>query len=364
MQSADLFIMDHLFSSLSACLQAPIDPLLVNQVSNLSPEISSSRIFRVTLDKERARQKGYPASLILKIPDWDAQTLIQINDPMVGKRELSFIESDLAANLPLGLAIPRLLRVDIYDTTTWLWMEDVASAVDIQWTPERVLQAAEANVLLHTLYEAEEANIERYPWLQREEYALYVHHIPAAHQHLEHIRAHPYWSTLFQADEITDLHRCLDQWEWGIQQLRALPLTLIHGDFHIRNLGFTSTNELMLLDWAQIGLAPLGCDIATLISLYEPFGGNSAGRGLALEDDIFAAYCDAVARLTGNDRTRPDIIQACGLWHLTWGLHLRLGPGLAYLLQKDNISPESKRGAATDIYRGSQRARAFLAAQR
>lgn len=133
------------------------------------------------------------------------------------------------------------------------------------------------------------------------------------------------------------------------QQLRALPVTPIHGDFHIRNLGFTTTGSLMLVDWAQVGLAPLG--------------GDSAGRGLALEDDILTAYCDAIARLTGTDCSRPDIIQACGLWHLTWGLHLRLGPGLTYLLQKDNLPPESKRAAATDIYRGTQRARAFLAAQ-
>jgi hypothetical protein len=129
-----------------------------------------------------------------------------------------------------------------------------------------------------------------------------------------------------------------------------------------------SSHDLLIMDHIFSSLSaclhtltdPL---LISQVSNLSPKISSSAGRGLALEDEILMTYCDAIARLTGTDSSRPDIIRAYGLWHLTWGLHLRLGPGLAYLLQKDSIPPESKRAATEDIYRGAQRARAFLAAQ-
>jgi hypothetical protein len=56
---------------------------------------------------------------------------------------------------------------------------------------------------------------------------------------------------------------------------------------------------------------------------------------------------------------RTTVGRAAGLWHLTWGLHLRLGPGLDWLLRRpDQGSAEA--AAASDIREGCVRALAFL----
>ena len=173
-----------------------------------------------------------------------------------------------------------------------------------------------------------------------------MHHVPAAHRNLDACRQHPIWSDVFAAEEAARLHSLLDVSDAAIRELRTLPTTLVHGDFHIANLGIEPDGTLVLLDWAHVGVGPLGCDVATLASLFRVFGGASEEPRGDQERELIAAYADEIARLTDRRDLRPSIERAAVLWHRTWGLHLRLGPGLTYLLRDEEESLSKRRTAA------------------
>lgn len=346
--------LDDVRRSLARCLGVPADRLAVDQIEDLSPRIGSSRVFRVAVRQTRSASAG-PVSYVLKVPDWGAATLIQPSDPLLETRERRFIENGLAARLPDGLRAPTTVGVEHVGDRTWLWMEDVGPAVDVTWDDQAALLAARRAALLHAVYLREEARLHRLDWLQREHYAAYLHHVPAAHRNFDACARHPVWSGLFSTMESGRLHRCLDRSDEAIRELRTLPLTLIHGDFHVANLGVDADGTLVALDWAHVGLAPLGCDVATLVSLYHLFGGTHARPWLNLERELVAACADEIARIAGHGNLTPGLHRAGSLWHRTWGLHLRLGPGLTYLLRDEQDSP-SKRRTAADILEGCTRA--------
>ncbi|MDQ3700008.1 MAG: aminoglycoside phosphotransferase family protein, partial [Chloroflexota bacterium] len=235
-------------ASLRACLLPPAGggALSIQSATEITPGLSGSRLFRVRLRPEAIDDPDVqraPAelgqSLILKVPDWGTPTSLASRDAGVGLREIHFYESGLAARLPEGLRAPRLLGIDHTppDLGTWLWTEDVATALAVHWTPERALAAARSAGRLHALFVAEQAELARQGWLERDGYAAYAHHMPAAHCHLVRLPTHPHWSHLFTHQERAALHRALDLTPWAITELRRLPPTLVHGDFHVDNLG-------------------------------------------------------------------------------------------------------------------------------
>jgi hypothetical protein len=354
---------DRLLASLGTCLGWPVDGLAVDRVTELSPGLSGARVFRVRLrgGPGAARRR----SLILKVADPAARTGIASRDPGVATREARFYASGLAARLPAGLRAPRLLGVDRDGPRAWLWLEDVGPALGTIRTPAQILKAARRNAGLHGLYRAEHRALERLPWLEREGYAAHAHRVPAAHCHLDALPAHPRWGRLFESDKRAALHRALDRTPWAVAELRRLPLTLVHGDFHLGNLGFDAGGTLVAIDWAHVGLAPLGCDVATLSSLLAgAAGGAGPPPGSVAEGDLLGASCEALADfgdLGDVGDVGAVVRRACGLWHLTWGLHLRLGPGLDWLLRRPDSDSRAAAREARDIRDGARRALAFVA---
>ncbi|MDQ3700438.1 MAG: phosphotransferase, partial [Chloroflexota bacterium] len=262
------------------------------------------------------------------------------------------------------LRAPRLLGIDHTPPGpgTWLWTEDVAPALAVRWTPDRALAAARSAGRLHALFVAEREDLERQGWLERDGYAAYAHHVPAAHRHLEQLPTHPHWTHLFADEERAALHRALDLTPRAITELRRLPPTLIHGDFHVDNLGCDPDGTVVAIDWAHVGIAPLGSDVAVLTSLYTALGGTGASHR-ELESAAIEVYFDQLAAPGARPDTQLHAVvrRACGLWNLTWGLHLRLGPGLDWLLRRpDPASADATRSAA-DVRHGCLRVVTFLA---
>jgi hypothetical protein len=256
-----------LHASLCACLPAPQQntiPIRIGGVSEVTPGLSGSRVLRVELttigtsDGAGGAPGADRRSVILKVPDWGTPTGIAPRDPWVGTREVHFYESGLAARLPHGLRAPRLLGLDHVPPGpgTWLWTEDVATALAVAWNPDRAIAAARRAARLHALFSAERAALERQPWLEREGYAAHAHHLPAAHRNLDRLAEHARWSPLIAPDERAALHRALDLTDWAKQEMGRLPPTLVHGDFHIRNLGWDPDGTLVAIDWAHVGIAP------------------------------------------------------------------------------------------------------------
>ncbi|GAA3291379.1 hypothetical protein GCM10020295_08050 [Streptomyces cinereospinus] len=97
----------------------------------------------------------------------------------------------------------------------------------------------------------------------------------------------------------------------------------MHGDFHSRNAGMAEDGTLTLIDWEHVGAGPIGYDLGTFASLYRVFG----GAGDLDETELLRTYSAALGRSTGTDVTDEAALGFATV-HLTWGLHLRLGPGL------------------------------------
>ena len=345
--------LDVVAESLRATLIESAGWVVIDRIDDLSPGIGSSRVFRVTATTFGKGADG-AASYILKVPDWGAPTLVQPDDPLVPYRERLFIESGIAEWIPAGMRVPKVLGIDRVGERTWLWMEDVGPAVAITWNEELVAYAARRNALLHETYLRKQSALAELEWLQKHHYAAYAHHVPAAHRNLDACRAHRLWSGLFSQYEIQELHDALARSADAVRELRTLPVTLTHGDFHIQNLGFDSDGTLVALDWAHIGIGPLGGDVATLSSLYHAMGGVSSSDGQRLERTLIRAYTEELERRTGQDQIAALVERVCTLWHRTWGLHLRLGPGLTALLRDEHDAPW-KRRTADDIYEGCAR---------
>ena len=75
-----------------------------------------------------------------------------------------------------------------------------------------------------------------------------------------------------------------------VDALRATPLTLVHGDWKLGNLGGHPDGRTVLLDWDRTGAAPATCDLAWYLAV------NSARLPESKEDAI-TAYRAALERL-------------------------------------------------------------------
>jgi hypothetical protein len=329
----------------------------ISRVEDLSPGLGRSRIFRIGLERETGGS-GAGSTLILKIPNWGGDSLVDPRDPLVLRRELLVSESGLAGRLPGGLAMPALLGTDCRGEQIWMWMSDLAPWFAAPWTPRRAHRAAAGCALFHELW-CREPDLRELPWLGREEYAAYAHHVEAGHRNLDALGQDPRWADLLPAEAVPRLHRSLDLTPWAIEEMRQLPASFAHGDFHLRNLGVYADGTLLVVDWACFGLAPLGCDLGAFVSVYRLFGGV-ATDGPKLERSLLDVYVAEVERLARQDGLREPISRAYHLWHLTWGLHLRLGPGLTALLQDFIPDEKERQRTAADIREGCLRALAGL----
>jgi len=65
--------------------------------------------------------------------------------------------------------------------------------------------------------------------------------------------------------------------------------TLTHGDYRLDNLMFTSSGEVIALDWQTVQIGPAGRDVAYFLeTAFEP------GDRRAVEDDAIDAFYEAL----------------------------------------------------------------------
>jgi Phosphotransferase enzyme family len=357
--------LDRVLSIASSQLGTPPETLVVEDVAELTPGLSGARVFRVQVRLAGETRRDW--SLILKVTDSRIQTGIAPRDPGVATREEHFYQSGLLRQTPAALRPPSLFGIEREGPRAWLWLEDLDEVIGSIGTPEQAVEAARRNAWLHTVYLDGQHALEDLPWLEREGYSAHAHNVPQAHRHLDALGAGSQWGRLFAVEELAMLHQALDRAEWAADEMRQLPPTLVHGDFHVGNLGFDAAGMLVAIDWAHVGLAPLGCDVATLSSLLAGApGADGLAAGSVSEQVLVSAYCDELVRRCGRAALAPagdlevTVRRACGLWHLTWGLHLRLGPGLDWLLRRPDQDSAGAAHLAADVRDGSRRAVAFL----
>lgn len=316
------------------------------RLQNLSPGLSSSRIYRVS----SARGERY----IVKIPDWDRSAGLRNSDPLSCEREIRFWKSGLPAQLSTRLRLPRLLGIDERAGRSLLWMEALDDAFAFAWTPGRAIAALGAAAALDDVYRRHADELHGLPWLSRDVFCMFENYQQEAYANLARLgEAQAAWLG-FPGALLPGLQAGLALRDWAVAALHRLPFSLIHGDFHPRNIGFTGGKSPIVTDWANVGLGPLGSDLATFMSLYGVFAGVRAGRRRReLERALLHSYCRAL----GLPRERWDqVAHCCWLWAVTWGLHLRLGPGLTALLDGRIRDATLRATTFADILEGCDRA--------
>lgn len=318
------------------------------KVEDLSPGLGQSAVLRVhTADAGGSRW-------IVKIPGGGARSLLDSRDAQLNDREVAFFRSALPARLPAGLATPpqvHVFNVDGLDVDggEWIVMRDIGTVLTNPWTPEAAVTAAARLALLHAPVAADPTLLDL-PWLERAGHHAYAHHVPSCHDNLD--ATDPRLADLFTPAQVLALHRCLDAAEALAERATRLPSTLVHGDCTPLNAGLDAAEALILIDWEHAGAGPVGFDLATFVSLYGAFG----GLGTLDERAMLQAYGRASAEVAGTDLS-DAAAAGFAIAHLTWGLHLRLGPGLAAVrLGVHDHSPAHLDASLEDIRTGCLRA--------
>jgi hypothetical protein len=327
------------------------------QLEPLASGLSASGVWRVWLSGDVSRPQR---SFVLKIPDWQDSPILQLRTPELVERERHVFESGLLDHLQtLGIYTPRALGIDNRQGRTWIWMEDVGRLQGIR-THERAQIAIRACARFHSVYRAHRGELETYPWLSLREYLRYAPLLPAAKRNLEMLSLRSLETVEFSKADLEDLRMLLDAVDRIDLEMEALPRTLVHGDFHLRNMGLRADDgALFVMDWAHLGLAPLGCDAACFTSLYRLFGGIGGEFESGFDEKVIDWYVGALEQIEPPPSLRSSVVRACGLWHASWGLHLRLGAGLDAICH-NVLHVEGRRQAEADIRDGCSRALMFF----
>lgn len=318
----------------------------VLEVEDLSPGLGQAAVLRVhTADRDNRSQ------WIVKIPGGGARSLLDARDEQLNDREVAFFRSALPARLPTGLTAPSAAVVHDGEGPEWIVMRDIGPALGNPWTPEAAGTAAARLALLHAQALADPDLLDL-PWLERAGHHAYAHHIPSGHDNLDALPADPRLADLFTPAQVRALHRCLNAAEALADLASRLPSTLVHGDFTPLNAGLDAAQTLVLIDWEHVGVGPIGFDLATFVAMHRAFG----GRGTLDERALLETYSRALFEETGTDLA-DQAAAGFAITHLTWGLHLRLGPGLAAVrLGVFDQSPAQLSASLQDIRSGCLRA--------
>ncbi|WP_446039599.1 phosphotransferase family protein [Streptomyces sp. SID1121] len=322
----------------------------VLSVRDLSPGLGQAAVLGVSAAAPDGRRSGW----IVKIPGWGHRSLLDSRDGQLDRREAHFFSSGIPALLPPGLAVPQHATVVGHRGLDWIVMRDLGPVLGRPWTPAAATTTALRAALLY-VPGARDPGLLDVPWLEREGHAAYTHHIPAGHDNLGALAHEPRLKALFTHEQVHALHTCLDAATELTSRAATLPTTLVHGDLTPRNAGLDGDHTLVLIDWEHVGVGPVGFDLGTFVSLYRTFGGH----GELDEPALLEAYGRALGDLAGADSRHAAAVGFATV-HLTWGLHLRLGPGLTAVrqgLHSDN--PGELARHLDDIRSGCLRALAW-----
>jgi hypothetical protein len=290
----------------------------VLSVRDLSPGLGQAAVLRVNA----AARDGRRSRWIVKIPGWGHRSLLDPRDSQLDRREVQFFGSDIPASLPSGLVTPPDATVVSHNGLNWIVMRDIGAVLRRPWSSAAATTTAQRAALLY-VPGAVRPDLLDIPWLERGGYAAYAHHIAAGHDNLDAVAQDPRLNALFTRAQVRALRACLDTAAELSSRAADLPATLVHGDLTPRNAGLDRDNALVLIDWEHVGVGPVGFDLGVFVSLYRAFGGH----GDLDERALLEVYGQALSELSDTDLRHPAAL-GYATAHLTWGLHLRLGPGL------------------------------------
>ena len=246
-------------------------------------------VFRFTGDAH-VDDESRDWSVILKVlPGGEAGPLTAWSLPM---REPLAYDSGLLETLPDALRAPRCLRYDRHGDRHHLWLEDLGRD-DAAWSLGDYALAARQLGRFNGAY-LKERPLPTAAWLSRDWLRSWLAEGAAAIDELSRHRRHPLVRRMYPSDQYTELVNLWAHREHLLAALDRLPQVLCHYDAFRRNL-FLRSGRLIAVDWAFLGVGPLGSELAPLISASAVFLGIDRGRWDDLERSAVDAYRQGLA---------------------------------------------------------------------
>lgn len=188
-----------------------------------------------------------------------------------------------------GVVMPRCLgRLRRPDGTAWLWLEDVADN-DV-WPLSRYTLAA-YHLGRFNGHSVKATGVPEERWFSHRWLRGWLEEAAPAVALLREQRTSPLIKPVYP-----DADAVLRLW-FGrhprLELLESLPHTLCHLDVHRRNMfskQSVSGEETVLIDWAFVGVAAVGEELATLVSATIAFGDIPVADIGELEAAVFQGY--------------------------------------------------------------------------
>lgn len=182
------------------------------------------------------------------------------------KREACAYQSDLLTAVRPGLLPVACLGVfEQGDTTVWLALKDIATPQPRPWRAADFGRAA----LDLGMFNGSFLNqpLPTHEWLSRDWLRGWVARCEGAVLELPEMLRQPLIAAHISADLAQDIRRLWDDRERLLTVLEQLPQTICHRDTFVRNLfvGSSPQQPTIAIDWATIGVGPIGEDLAALI---------------------------------------------------------------------------------------------------
>lgn len=209
------------------------------------------------------------------------------------KRELLVYQSGLLETLPEGMAAPRCYgTVELPGNVAMLWLEDISDSYQGDWPLDRYALTARHLGRLNGMYLSGDS-MPAFPWFSVQGIRQWV----TTMRHWQTIPwDHPRALEHYPQPEVNSFRRMLVENGRFLDKLDLLPQTVCHGDtyptnFMSRHLG-DSQEQTVALDWALMGIQPLGDDLGQLV-----FGAHMNLKENRREDvtnTLFAHYVDGL----------------------------------------------------------------------
>jgi len=266
------------------------------------------------------------------------------------EREARVYGLSLATTAGRVLSRPDLVAHGPSRETAWMILEDVAASLEVGWDLDAALNGV-ARIAQLKLRDTTMGD--KVPdWLVSHEHRAFEHHCDEAASNLARLSAGESAGDLAAPLDLGVIGACLASSSDIAAELDRAPRAFQHGDFKNSNAGFHSDGTLVLIDWAQAGLAPVGSDLAVILSGFTGFGGNRGPLGQeAFDEAVIEKFCRA---FQGGDQT-SEVRRVLDLWWTSWAVQVRLGPGLRAAWGIEAGSP-TRAAIIDDIREGLVRA--------
>jgi hypothetical protein len=231
------------------------------------------------------------------------------------KREFFLAQSGFTESMSGPVKAPSFYHTEETAEGAWIWMEHLVNTNTSQWS------LAEYSFTAHQLGQwngacLTENSLPNEPWLTRQQYRSW----------LSWLNHDDIWKFPLNERHITENTKIRYEHLWDEREtfytaLESLPKVFLHFDSQPRNtfirMNQEGQNELVLVDWANCGLGPLGAELNELVGGSAMLLEWSSSDLAELDAVVFQSYMKGL-RETGWSGD-PDVIRLGYVgWMAVW----------------------------------------------